>query len=72
MSELTPTQVVSASFKTVRKGYDPEEVDEAEADSGAGAGAGGGGAVHWRVSEEPPPGLEGRGAAAGHLRDTHP
>lgn len=34
--------------------------------------AGGGGAVHWRVSEEPPPGLEGRGAAAGHLRDTHP
>jgi DivIVA domain-containing protein len=27
MSELTPTQVVSASFKTVRKGYDPEEVD---------------------------------------------
>jgi len=27
MSELTPTQVVSASFKTVRKGYDPDEVD---------------------------------------------
>jgi DivIVA domain-containing protein len=27
MSELTPTQVASASFKTIRKGYDPEEVD---------------------------------------------
>lgn len=27
MSELTPTQLASASFKTVRKGYDPDEVD---------------------------------------------
>ena len=26
-AELTPTEVVGASFKTVRKGYDPEEVD---------------------------------------------
>ena len=25
--ELTPTQVASASFRTVRKGYDPDEVD---------------------------------------------
>ena len=25
--ELTPTQVAGASFKTVRKGYDPDEVD---------------------------------------------
>ncbi len=27
MSELTPTQLAGASFKTVRKGYDPDEVD---------------------------------------------
>lgn len=27
MSELTPTQIAGATFKTVRKGYDPDEVD---------------------------------------------
>ena len=27
MTDLTPSQVTSASFRTVRKGYDPDEVD---------------------------------------------